>query len=58
MIKLLNKLKFDLLAVISITFLFYAITYAGSLAVFNNIDFFFKVLELLIILIILGSVTD
>ena len=39
MIKLLNKLKFDLLAVISITFLFYAITYAGSLAVFNNIDF-------------------
>ena len=39
MIKLLNKLKFDLLAVISITFLFYAITYSGSLAVFNNMDF-------------------
>tara|TARA_B100000029_G_scaffold509575_1_gene599088 strand:+ start:3814 stop:5793 length:1980 start_codon:yes stop_codon:yes gene_type:complete len=49
-----KKAKSDFFAVVAVTFLFYSITYAGSLAVFNIIDFF--VIPLFIVIVCLAEV--
>ena len=45
----MNRILNDFLTVSSITFLFYAITYSGSLAIFNNVDIF--IIPLFIVLV-------